>query len=59
MVVTEFIDGKCYDHFDEMPKEAKKACVYSIKQLHKLNIAHGDIRAPNFIIKRPDSESNF
>ena len=51
MVVTEFIDGHCYDDFDQMKPSEKEACLYSIKQLHALKIKHGDVRAPNFIIK--------
>ena len=52
MVVTEFIVGTCYDDFNQMKESEKKACLYSLKQLHTLKIRHGDVRAPNFIIKK-------
>ena len=55
MVVSKYINGECYDYFDEMPEKVKTACVESIRELHKLRILHGDIRAPNFIIENPDS----
>ena len=55
MIVSKYINGKCYDEFDEMPEKVKMACVASIRELHKLGIQHGDIRAPNFIIEKPES----
>jgi tRNA A-37 threonylcarbamoyl transferase component Bud32 len=58
MIVIDYIDGKCYDEFGDMPDRVKMACRRSIEHLHKLGIAHGDIRAPNFIIRNLDS-GNF
>lgn len=55
MVVSKYIRGKCYDEFDEMSEKVKNACLASIRELHKLRIQHGDIRAPNFIIENSDS----
>ena len=54
MIVIDYIDGKCYDEFGDMSEKVKMACRKSIEQLHKLGIAHGDIRAPNFIIRNFD-----
>jgi tRNA A-37 threonylcarbamoyl transferase component Bud32 len=59
MVVSKYIRGKCYDEFGQMSETVKSACVASIRELHKLRILHGDIRAPNFIIQNPDSGKSY
>jgi tRNA A-37 threonylcarbamoyl transferase component Bud32 len=59
MIVIDYIDGKCYQEFSDMSDKVKMACRRSIEQLHKLGIVHGDIRAPNFIIRNFDSSILF
>lgn len=47
----DFIDGKVYNEFEDMPDDVIKACIQRVEQLHSLNLMHGDLRAPNFIVK--------
>lgn len=47
----DFIDGQVYNEFEEMPDDVIKACIQRVEQLHSLNLMHGDLRAPNFIVK--------
>lgn len=51
LMVTDFIEGKVYEEYNEMPSEVIHTLVNQVKQLHKLNILHGDLRAPNFIVR--------
>lgn len=59
MLVTEYIEGKCYFGFDCMSTQERQACHASLRQLHALKILHGDVRGPNFIIKNPKTSSNI
>ena len=47
----DFIDGQVYYDFEDMPDDVIKACIQRVEQLHSLNLMHGDLRAPNFIVK--------
>ena len=53
-MATDFIDGKVYQEYAEMPIVIVRSLIDRVKQLHKCNVLHGDLRAPNFIV-RPDN----
>ncbi len=50
-LVTEYIEGKVYQSFKQMCQSKKNACLDCVSKLHKSNILHGDLRAPNFIVQ--------
>jgi len=50
VLVIEYIKGEKFQEFSEMPEENKRKCLQCVQELHLKNIAHGDLRAPNFIL---------
>lgn len=49
IVVTEFIEG-VHIKFKDMNEITKKKCIDILKELHKLNIVHKDIKVDNFMV---------
>lgn len=51
-LITEFIEGTVYKHFGDMPSEVLAACRERVREMHSIGLLHGDLRGPNFIVRK-------